>query len=231
MINAKENNLRKAGGVTGLIISTLAFANSAEAISLIGNYSSTNDGSVTIISTNQKAVGFTLPTGTDYQLDNIVLRLGNYNTDAGDVALIQIYADAAKTSTSPLGAALQSVLFTNPTSSADTVNNFTFTPTSTFTFAADTSYWLLVDPAAGSFLWRGNDPNITPTGISGIRFNSYQISRDNGASYTSSSIFSSFDINAAPVPFEFEATGSLALLGAGWLLHKHLQKKKNTTKL
>jgi hypothetical protein len=135
---------------------------------------------------------------------------------------------AAKTSMSPLGAALQSVLFTNPTSSSDTVNNFTFTPTSTFTFAADTLYWLLVDATAGdNFNWNTNDPAVTPIGISGITFNSYQFSDDNGTSYGNSTIFNSFDINATAataVPFEFEATGGLAILGGDWLLRRHLKK-------
>ena len=106
------------GGLTALLASTLAFANSVEAISLIGNYP-TNDqaGNIITPSTSQKAVGFTLPTGTSYQLDNIVLRLFNYNTTT-DTALLQIYADANKGSTSPNGpgTTLQSVVFSNPTS-------------------------------------------------------------------------------------------------------------------
>jgi hypothetical protein len=65
---------------------------------LIGNYSSTNDSNGTSIgSSAQKAVGFTLPTGSDYTLENITLRLNNYNTDGGDVALLQIYQDINKT--------------------------------------------------------------------------------------------------------------------------------------
>lgn len=81
MNNTKMNNLRKMGGVTALLVSTLAFANSVEAISLIGNFSSTNDaitGNITAGS-GQVAVGFTLPTGAPYQLNNIILRLDNYS--------------------------------------------------------------------------------------------------------------------------------------------------------
>ncbi len=218
------------GGVTALLVSTLALANPAEAISLIGNYSFTNDGIGIGIESGtgiQQAVGFTLPTGSGYQLDNIVLRLNNYNTTTGDVALIQIYADAAKNSTSPLGATLQSVLFSNPISSSTAVNNFTFTPTSTFTFAADTRYWLLVDATAGNFDWRANNPNITPTGVSGITFNGSRFSMTNGTSYVTGAVVNSFDINATAataVPFEFEATGGLAILGGAWLLRRHLKK-------
>jgi hypothetical protein len=52
------------------------------------------------------------------------IEICNYNTTAGDVALLQIYADPAGTSTNPNGATLQSVLFNNP-SNAD--GNFDFT--------------------------------------------------------------------------------------------------------
>ena len=155
------------------------------------------------------------------------MRLELYDTvNGGDVARLQIYADAARTSTSPLGATFQSVVFSNPTSNSNTVNNFSFAPTSTFTFAADTRYWLLVDTTAGFYFWRANNPSITPTGISGITFNSYQRSTNNGASYDDDTTFNSFEINATAVPFEFEATGGLVMLGGAWLLHKHLQKKK-----
>jgi hypothetical protein len=201
---------------------------------LIGNYSSTNDSNGTSIgSSAQKAVGFTLPTGSDYTLENITLRLNNYNTDGGDVALLQIYQDINKTSTNPNSAVLQSSLeFLNPISSSDTVNNFTFTPTSTFTFLADTRYWLLVDATAGGYNWRRNNPSITPTGISGITSNGYQRSTNNGGSYSNFPFSYSFDIQATqvatPVPFDFDPSFGVAVLGGGWLLRKHLKKKKST---
>ncbi|MEI6328841.1 MAG: hypothetical protein WCP16_06390 [Pseudanabaena sp. ELA645] len=34
--------------------------------------------------------------------------------------------------------------------------------------------------------------------------------------------------SATPVPFEFEPTGGLMVLGGGWLLRRHLRKKKST---
>ncbi|PZU92470.1 MAG: hypothetical protein DCE90_18280 [Pseudanabaena sp.] len=160
----------------------------------------------------------------DYQLDNIVLRLSNYNTDAGDVALLQIYADAAKTSTSPLGATLESVLFNNPTSASDAASVFTFTPTANFTFAADTRYWLLVDATSGSYFWRSSFPNVTPTGIA--TFDSLKSSSNNGGSYFNSGSFNSFQVNATPVPFEFSPNFGIAVLGGGWLLRKRFKKSK-----
>ncbi len=224
------------GGVTALLTSILAISNPADAISLIGNYSSTNDNLFSGINvSSQKAVGFTLPTGSDYTLDSITLRLQNYNTSAGDVALLQIYQDLNKTSTNPNSAVIQSsLLFTNPSSSSNTTNNFTFIPTSTFTFLANTRYWLLVDVTAGSYAWTANNPVITPTGISGITIDGIQNSSNNGGSYVSTGTLNSFDIQATQVatavPFDFDPSFGVAVLGGGWLLRKHL-KKKNSTKV
>ncbi len=220
------------GGVAALLISALVAANPADAISLIGNYSSTNalDG-YGISSTQQKAVGFTLPTGNPYRLNSIKLQLQNYSTSAGDVALLQIYRDSAKTSSNPNGTTLEPVTFTNPTSSSNALGDFIFTPTSTFTFLPDTRYWLLVDfgASSGNYIWRGNNPAIPPTGISGITFDGYRFSGNNGSSYSSSTGFNSFEIQATEeIPFEFEASGGLAILGGAWLLRKQLQKRKVT---
>jgi hypothetical protein len=162
-----------------------------------------------------------------YKLDNIVLRLFAYNTST-DVALLQIYADAAKTSTSPLGATLQSVLFANPTSASNAVSNFTFTPTSNFTFAADTKYWLLVDATSGNYIWNGSNPAVTPTGVA--TFNSVQFSTDNGVGYSNFATNRySFQVNATAataVPFDFSPNFGIAVLGGGWFLRKKFFKKK-----
>lgn len=195
----------------------------------------------------QRAVGFTLPTGTDYQLTNIRLRLNNYNTTTGgDVALLQIYRDSAKTSVDPLGATLESVLFNNPTSSSDTAATFTFTPTTSFTFLANTRYWLLVDATSGTFGWRGDNTanlvdntngGITPTGIATFEY--YITSLDNGATYDfagrtgpaqlNNGPFNSFDIETVVVPFEFEASLGLLGLGSLWLGRKYLKKKQQAS--
>ena len=212
----------KWGGVTALLASTLAFANSVEAISLIGNYQPTNDDTGNVINgLNQKAVGFT-PTGTSYVLDNIILRLSGYDTT--DTPQLQIYSGG--TNTPPIGASLP-VSFTSNTPSSVGSNNFTFTPTSTFTFAADTRYWLVVSGAGTNYVWRGSNPIIAPSTTAISSFDGYAVSINGGTSYTANSLpFNTFEINATAVPFEFEATGGLVMLGGAWLLHKHLQKKK-----
>ncbi len=202
---------------------------------MVGNNTTTGSPSINSIAstTSQRAVGFTLPTGSNYTLDNIVLRLRSYRTDGtgvnNDVPLLQIYADSAKTSTNPNGATLQSVSFGKPESASDTAAAFTFTPTSTtFTFLADTRYWLLVDATAGSFGWVATTPSTPPTSDIGVTNITYRQSNDNGASYTSSPTNSGFVINATaatPVPFDFDPSLGVAVLGGGWLLRKHLKKK------
>ncbi len=203
---------------------------------MIGNYSSTNDGTSTGISAGPtaKVFGFTLPTGSDYTLDNITLRLLGYNTTAGEVALLRIYEDVNKTSTDPIGigSVLQSLLFTNPSSSSDTVNNFTFTPASTFTFKANTRYWVSLGVTAGQFNWSANSPSVVPTGLSGITNDGYRLTANAAIGpYTVSATQNSFDIQATvatSVPFDFDPSLGVAVLGGGWLLRKHLKNKKST---
>jgi hypothetical protein len=164
-----------------VLASTLAFSGSASAATLIGNYSNGSNAGYTIDTAQGIVTGFTLPTGSNYNLDDIKLRLFGYNSSV-DTPLLQIYADSTKASTNPNGAALQSVTFTNPTSTSDAIGDFTFTPTSAFTFLADTRYWLSLSNSTNSFAWMYNTPT-TPTGISGITSDGYLFS--SGTSYSS----------------------------------------------
>ncbi len=247
----KKLNVSHLGYAVLLTASSALIAVSpTEAISLIGNFSSTNDTRGNTISApgglgGQRAVGFTLPSGTSYILNNIRLRLDNYNTVSdGDVALLRIYRDDTGGSTDPLGAILESVTFNaSPTSNANTAATFTFTPTTpSFTFFESTRYWLLVDssaPNTSDFRWRGDNTanpqntsgGITPTGLATLV--SYVGSFDDGATYTATANttglngpFNSFDIDVTVIPFEFES--SLGILGIGslWLGRKYLKKKK-----
>ncbi|MFN9616436.1 MAG: hypothetical protein ACK55Q_14695, partial [Dolichospermum sp.] len=65
------------GGVVASLVSILALSHPAKAITLFGNYSSTNHQGSSLMNTNarSRAIGFTLPVGTDYTLDSISLRL------------------------------------------------------------------------------------------------------------------------------------------------------------
>lgn len=226
-------DLPKMGGVAALLASTLAFSSSATAVTLIGNYPQTNDSVLSPIDLDVKAAfGFTLPTGSNYNLNDIVLRLGDYQSST-DTPLLQIYADSAKTSTDPNGATLQSVTFTNPTSSSNNINNFTFTPTSAFAFVADTRYWLTLT-STGLLGWYGSNPGITPTGISGITFNGTKASFD--GSYQSFNFIRTFQINATAagaataVPEPTSLPGYITLIG-GLLAARKIVKSRAARKV
>jgi hypothetical protein len=144
---------------------------------------------------------------------------------------------------------LETLTFTNlTTSNSNAAATFQFAPTiTTFTFLANTKYWLLVDFSAGdSFQWRGDNSTmptvdnsnggITPTGVATLA--GYTSSINNGSTYTFSAglarngngLFNSFNIDATPVPFDFDP--SLGLLGVGslWLGRKYLKKIASRTK-
>ncbi|TRU99084.1 MAG: PEP-CTERM sorting domain-containing protein [Microcystis wesenbergii Mw_QC_S_20081001_S30D] len=180
---------------------------------MIGNLPPNNDSGFTTISPSVKATAFTLPAGNNYSLDNAILRLGNY--ESGDVPLVQIRNDVG--GSNPGSTVLAS--FTNPTAQGSGIFNYTFTPTAPFTFIAGTKYWLSFQSSSGNFVWRFSVPSTTPTGIatsSGNRFG-------NGSSFSNSSLFNSFQINATeitgPVASTPEPTAiaALSLFGLGLL--------------
>jgi hypothetical protein len=190
--------------------------NPVRAAVLIGNLPPTDDNSSTPITTNEiKALAFTLPAGNNYSLDNVILRLENYGS--GDVPLVQIRNDVG--GSDPGSTVLAS--FTNPTPQGVGVFNYTFTPTSPFTFAAVTKYWLYVTSTIADFFWNASDPSRTPTGIatsSGSR-----VSNNSGASFTNSTLLNSFQINATEITGpvastpEPSAIAALSLFGLGLL--------------
>jgi hypothetical protein len=218
-----------------VLASTLAFSGSASAATLIGNYSNGSNAGYTIDTAQNTVTGFTLPTGSNYNLDDIKLRLFNY-TSSLDAPLLQIYADSTKTSTNPNEAALQSVTFTNPTSISTASGDFTFTPTSAFTFLADTRYWLRLSNSTDSFAWTISSSPTTPTGISGITSNGYLFTPDSGSFYGSLPNTTIFQINATEasaataVPEPTSLPGYIVLLG-GLLAGRKIVKSRAATKV
>ncbi|MCA2504174.1 MAG: PEP-CTERM sorting domain-containing protein [Microcystis sp. LE19-84.1B] len=87
--------------------------------------------------------------------------------------------------------------FTNPTAQGTGTFNYTFTPTSPFTFTAGTKYWLYVTSTSGIFTWVGSNPIITPTGIATSSGN--RVSNNSGSSFFNSSALNSFQINATEI--------------------------------
>jgi hypothetical protein len=88
-------------------------------------------------------------------------------------------------------------------------------------------YTAVVDGAANSLLYNFNDPYMLAN----------DVYKDGGliTNGTDASYYSTVDLvfkgnfsSATPVPFEFDPTGGLLVLGGGWLLRRHLKKKKYT---
>ena len=84
-----------------------------------------------------------------------------------------------------------------------------FTLTSAFTLAANTSYALvLTGPSLNSTVrWGNTDPDTTPTGFFGYSVGGAAISSDSGASWSSTVAYNAFALSAVP------GGGGAALLG------------------
>jgi len=226
MKNALPPPCTAIAGVLGLAVLSLAFSPPAQAIVLIGNLPEQDDnyGQNFPNSNSILAMGFILPSDSDYSLHNVVLRLGGY--DSTDTLTVQIRDDGG------INPGINSLVsFASPTGLGSSITNYTFTPDSAFTFTAGTKYWLVVQGGnTGSFSWRGSLPSILPTGIATL--NNFRRSGDGGASYSDGTLYTSFQINvakAAPVPFESDAlpvVGS-ALFMAGGLWWKKKRSQAN----
>ena len=76
-------------GSLSLAALSLAFSTPAEAVVLIGNLPQANDSfSFGLTGTNTIASSFTISSGSSQDLDNVVLRLSNY--DPSETLLVQI---------------------------------------------------------------------------------------------------------------------------------------------
>jgi len=220
-------------GVTSVIALNVKVAPSY-AVNLIGNLPS-NDVSSTGLSsssgTNVKAVSFTLPTGTDYILNNVILRLGSYG--ASDVFNVQIRNDTGDANPGPTILAN----LTLPGSQGDANFDYTFTPATAFTFLQNTKYWLYVDISSGSggsgsIVWRASSPAVPPAGIA--TYGAYRFSNNGGTSFGNSSVLNSFQINAteatlfplSPMPCPLWLVGFC--LGLGYGQRKNSLKRKST---
>ncbi len=195
------------------------------ALNFFGNLPQSNDNATNFISgTNGNfqdliAVSFTLGAGQNYSLDQIILRLRDYQNS--DIPAIQIRNDVG--GIDPGSTILAN--FTNPPSQGSATFNYTFLPSNNFNLHANTKYWLMVAASAEEFAWRGSSPGIEPDGIP--IFGDYRTSANGGISYTSGSVFNSFLIEATPIPpspqsiFEPGSTiGLIVFVGTSLVLSK-----------
>jgi hypothetical protein len=201
----------------------------SQAAVLIGNLPPTNDNArTTIIATVvnvRQAVSFTLPSGSDYNLNDAILRLGNYG--AGATPVVEIRNDSG--GINPGNTVLATL--TTPASQGSGIFDYTFTPSTPFMFMAGTKYWLYAYTNSGSYDWMASSPGVTPTGIA--TFNENRTSGNGGASWSNSPTLTSFQINATPkttttVPESqpLSGLGVLAVVGVGGFLKLKLSHKR-----
>ncbi|MFM7442230.1 MAG: choice-of-anchor R domain-containing protein, partial [Snowella sp.] len=136
-------------GFTSTLVWGVSIAPSS-AVNFIGNVP-TDDGSSSILSStsgsNIKAVSFTQGSGPDYSLDDVVLRLGNYDTS--DSFSVEIRNNAGTNPGSTVLASLS--LAPGETPQGSTNAYYRFIPNSSFTFQpSNDTYWLYLSIAASS---------------------------------------------------------------------------------
>ena len=214
------------------LTSTLAWGVSiapSSAVNFIGNLPS-NDGSSTILSsasgTNIKAASFTYGSGPEYYLDDVVLRLGNYDTT--DSFTVEIRNSAGVDPGSTVLASLSLAPGEIPQGSTNAY--YRFISNSSFTFQPSNTYWLYLSIAAssgnsGSIIWRSSLPTTTPVGVAA--FGSYRFSNNAGASFANSNLYNSFQVNATAVPEPLTILGAIAAVGFGSVFKRRANKSQN----
>lgn len=169
---------------------------------LIGNLPG-NDGTSTFMNApaggangggvhDSKAAGFTMPAGTAYMLNNVVLRLNFFDT--ASVPMIQLYSNSGSNPGSLLAT------LNNPAITVGT-GNFAFTPASSFQLNPGETYWIVVWNAAtglNSYQWWASSPSQTPTGLATTA--GYRFSNGGPPPTGASATFNTYEVNATPVP-------------------------------
>jgi hypothetical protein len=177
---------------------------------LIGDYPSTDGTGSTITTLAWKAVSFSIPSnpGTSYDINDVVLRLGNYTAATTPNPSIGFFTD---TGTQP-GTLIGSLLTDAPLSGNTANGDFSFVPSGTLNLAAGATYWLVIGAAGGSFQSRETTSafasDVSATGGTFLR------STDGGGTWLSSGVRNAFQVNATPVPEPVHYTlgGAIALL-------------------
>lgn len=170
-----------------------------------------------------KAIGFTLGSNA-YTLTSVTLRLDNV-TGATDAPSISIYTNNG----SNLPGVQVGSYLTNPgIFNGGTNSNYVFTPSGTITFAANTSYFLVVQQLTSgvvggtdvSFNWLNGSPTVVPTGIATgniARTTSSSVVSPNPSGWTlNSGAYNWFQIDgvtAVPEPSTYGIAFGVVLLG------------------
>ncbi len=212
--------------------STLAWEVSiapSSAVNFIGNLPPENDLSSTILSSasgsNVKAVSFTYGSGPDYYLDDVILRLDDYDTS--DSFSVEIRDSAGVNPGSTVLASLS--LAPGETPQGSTNADYRFISNSSFTFQPSHTYWLYLSIAAssgnsGSIIWRSSSPTEAPDGVAA--FGGYKFSNNARVSFANSNVYNTFRVNATAVPEPLTILGAIAAVGFGSAFKRRLNKSQ-----
>ncbi|GCL54842.1 hypothetical protein NIES3806_21850 [Microcystis aeruginosa NIES-3806] len=227
--------LAKMGGGSLALLLSLSLGQQASATTLVSNLpptTATAQGSP--VQSNQwLRSSFTTGSGSyGYTINSVTLRLAEMAANAN--LFVRLYSD----NSGGLGSQIAS--FTNPSFTPNTTNNYTFTPTTPQTLAANTAYWLVagISDGSGQYLWAftksPDQTGVTGWSIGDIPF----YSGNQGLSWNSNfpDSFNAFQfsvngtVNTPPTPPTNipEPGSAVALLGLGGLGLASRMKKLST---
>jgi hypothetical protein len=199
------------GGVAALLVSILAVSDSASAFQLtISN--TVSGGFQGLPNPGQSFKNNPAGSGASIFLDDWTFA---YND------LSNANADLSKTLSIYLGGGNGGTLLYNSTST--TLVTFAGFNSVKWTFSGasltDNAIYTAVIQGSSAALRQDFSTNPYPDG---------NVFSDSTDLTTRDTVFQANFSSATPVPFEFEPTGGLLILGGGWLLRRHLKKKKST---
>ncbi len=209
----KTQSLMKMGGVIALLATTLAVSDSATAIGFSNFSFNTTFGNPSGDTIGQS---FNFNSGTaTYLLEDWTFAVRQFNNGNFDPlsasATLNIYAG---TGVGSIGSEIGSVANYNSSVLLDgylTAAKWTFA--GGLSLNSNQTYTAAVITSAGlNFAASNANPYIN-----GI------VTRDLSGNLTGTDTV--FSATATPVPFDFEPTSGLLVLGGGWLLRRHLKKR------
>jgi hypothetical protein len=197
-------------GAAIVLLTALAIPARAD---LIGNLQSSYNNDSNIGQGLTAAMGFTMGSSsyslTDAQVVLTLQAVTSNPPSLSNAPLLQLWSDV---SGAP-GAAL--LTFTAPTLTNGTAQTFTFTPSSSFSLQANTSYFLYLtssNSGGAYFQWLADNPGVTPTGP-GATFLSSTTSVDN--SFQIDGQIQS-DVVVVPEPSSLFAVAAISPVGFGF---------------
>jgi hypothetical protein len=216
-ITYKMNNLRKMGGVAVLLATTLAIADSAFAINLsIGNSSSnTNFGGNGI---GQSFINDPTGTGASILLNDwtfAVVDFDSFNPVVGQE--LRIFDGNGNGGTQIGSSSTSIVTFL----AGRTATRWTFA--GGLTLIDNQTYTAVL--VGGSFLFDASDVNPYANGFATFGSQPFDIGENFDTVFSAN-----FSPAATPVPFDFEPSAGLAVLGGLWLGRKYLKNRQNKLK-